>query len=148
MKNENKKKCDLILVDGGQNQIIAAKNVIDYLELDIPVFGLYKDDKHQTKGVMDKEGITYSFKNESIFFMLTRMQDEVHRFAISFHKQLRNKKMTKSILDDIPGLGRKRKDILIKAFDDINAIKNASLEELKQYIPESVAILLIEKLNK
>lgn len=148
IKNENKKKCDLILVDGGQNQIIAAKEVITSLELNIPVFGLYKNDKHQTKGIMDEFGTTYTFKNDAIFFMLTRMQDEVHRFAISFHKQLRNKKMTKSILDDIPGLGKRRKEILEKAFTDITAIKSASLEELKQYVPESVALSIIEKLNK
>ena len=147
IKNENKKKCDLILVDGGQNQIAAAKEVIDSLELDIPVFGLFKDAKHQTKGVMDKDGNVYSFENKAIFFMLTRMQDEVHRFAITFHKKLRNKKMTKSILDDIPGLGRKRREILEKAFGDIELIKKASLEELKQYLPENVALEVIKHIN-
>ena len=147
IKNENKKKCDLILVDGGQNQIVTAKEVIDSLELVIPVFGLFKDDKHQTKGVMDKDGNVYSFENKAIFFMLTRMQDEVHRFAITFHKKLRNKKMTKSILDDIPGLGRKRREILEKAFGDIELIKKASLEELKQYLPENVALEVIKHIN-
>jgi excinuclease ABC subunit C len=75
------------------------------------------------------------------------MQDEVHRFAISFHKELRNKKMTKSILDDVHGLGRKRREILEKAFGDIEGIKKASLEELKQYIPENVALELLKVLN-
>jgi excinuclease ABC subunit C len=147
-KLENKKMPDLILVDGGLNQIIAAKESLDAIDVNIPIFGLYKNEKHQTSGVMDINGNTYSFENKSIFFLLTRMQDEVHRFAITFHKDLRKKKMTESILENIPGLGKKRIEILNKAYSDINALKEATLEELQQFLPLNVAINVYEKLHK
>ena len=147
LKLEGKKYPDLILVDGGLIQIKAATEALSLIDVNIPVFGLYKNDKHQTEGVMDIDSNTYTFDNKAIFFLLTRMQDEVHRFAITFHKSLRNKKMTKSILDDVPGLGRKRKEVLIKAFVDINALKKATIEELKQFLPESIALNLYTKLH-
>lgn len=145
---ENKKMPDLILTDGGQIQVEAASAVIEELCLAINVFGLYKNDKHQTEGLIDKEGLTYKIDNKSLFFLLTRMQDEVHRFAISFHKEKRNKAMTASILDDIKGLGDKRKEVLKRTYKDINDLKEASLEELSQLLPLDVAITLFNKLHQ
>lgn len=146
-KNENKKMPDLILTDGGLIQVEAALSALKEIEVDIPVFGLYKNDKHQTEGLIDKNGITYPIKNKSLFFLLTRMQDEVHRFAISFHKELRLKNQTKSIFDDIKGLGKKRRELLEKAYPDINALKQASIEELSQLLPIDVAKELYKRLH-
>ena len=147
LKEENKKLPDLILVDGGLIQIEAAKESLDKLELDINLFGLYKNDKHQTEGLMDINGNTYPIKNKNLFFLLTRMQDEIHRFAISFHREKRNKKMTTSILDDIKGLGSHRIQMIKKAYKDIEELKNASIEELSQILPKDVASALYNKLH-
>ena len=146
-KNENKKMSDLILVDGGLIQIEAALAALNEINVNIPVFGLYKNDKHQTEGVIDKDGNTYRFNNKSIFFLLTRMQDEVHRFAISFHQTLRGKAMTTSIFDDIKGLGKKRQEMLLKAYPDISLLKEASINELEQLLPPDVALALFEKIH-
>ncbi len=145
---ENKKMPDLILTDGGQIQVEAAFKVINELNLDINVFGLYKNDKHQTEGLVDKDGNTYRIDNKSLFFLLTRMQDEVHRFAISFHKEKRNKAMKASILDDIKGLGNRRKEVLKRTYKDITELKEASLEELSQLLPIDVATSLFNKLHQ
>ena len=146
-KNENRKMPDLILVDGGLIQIEAALAALESIDVSIPVFGLYKNDKHQTEGVIDKSGNTYSFTNKAIFFLLTRMQDEVHRFAISFHQTLRGKAMTTSIFDGIKGLGKKRQEILLKAYPDISLLKEASINELEQLLPKDVALSVFEKLH-
>ncbi|MBR0294871.1 MAG: excinuclease ABC subunit C [Bacilli bacterium] len=146
-KNENKKLPDLILTDGGLIQVEAAIDALNSIEVDIPVFGLYKNDKHQTEGLIDKEGNTYPIINKSLFFLLTRMQDEVHRFAITFHKELRLKSQTASIFDGINGLGKKRRELLEKAYPDINLLKQASIEELSQLLPYEVAKELYEKLH-
>ena len=146
-KNENRKMPDLILVDGGLIQIEAALDALKSIDVEIPVFGLYKNDKHQTEGVIDKDGNTYSFNSKAIFFLLTRMQDEVHRFAISFHQVLRGKAMTASIFEGIKGLGKKRIEILNKAYPDISLLKEASINELTQLLPEDVALALYNKLH-
>lgn len=144
---EKKKIPNLILVDGGLTQIHAALKSLEEIGINIPVFGLFKDEKHKTNGVIDSEGNVYKIENKALFFMLTRMQDEVHRFAISFHKQVRRKAMTNSILDGVIGLGKRRKEIIINAFPDINSLKNASLDELEQYLPKAVALALFKKIN-
>ncbi len=149
LKDENESMPDLILVDGGLTQIHAAQDIINKLELSIPIFGLYKNDKHQTKGIIDGDGNTFDLSNEkALFFMLVRMQDEVHRFAIGFHHQKRSKNFTKGILDDIEGLGDKRKELIQHRYQSIDALKNASVEELSQLVPEKVAINIVEKLEK
>ena len=147
-KDENKKFPDLILVDGGLIQIEAAVDALKGAEVNIPVFGLVKNNKHQTSGLMNIEKEEYPIENKKLFFLLTRMQDEVHRFAISFHREKRGKAMTASILDDIPGLGDKRKEMIYKAYPDITLLRNASIEELSQILPRDVAIDLHNKLNK
>ena len=112
LKEENKEMTDLILVDGGLNQIIAAYTALKQADVSINLFGLVKNNKHQTAGLMDINGNVFDIENKNIFFMLTRMQDEVHRFAITFHQSLRNKKMKSSLLDDVKGLGDKRKELI------------------------------------
>lgn len=145
--DENKKLPDLLLVDGGLNQINAAAIALLEAGANIPLFGLCKNDKHQTSGLIDGSGNTYELKNKNLFFLLTRMQDEVHRFAISFHKEKRNKGMKVSILDNIPGLGEKRKEMVLRAYQDINSLKNASIEEFAQILPRDVAVALFNKLH-
>ena len=147
LKEENKEMPDLILVDGGLNQIKAAQRALLQAEVEINLFGLVKNDKHQTAGLMDQEGRVYEISNKNIFFLLTRMQDEVHRFAISFHQSLRNKSMKTSILDGIKGLGVKRKELIERAYPDINLLKEATIEELSQLLPKEVAIELYQKLH-
>ena len=145
--DEEKKLPDLLLVDGGLNQINAAALALLEAGANVPLFGLYKNDKHQTSGLIDGSGKTYELNNKNLFFMLTRMQDEVHRFAINFHKEKRNKGMKVSILDDIPGLGEKRKEMLLRAYQDLNSLKNASIEEFSQILPDEVARALYNKLH-
>lgn len=149
-KEENKKLPDLILVDGGLSQVHAAIDALNSIGVNILVFGLFKGigSGHQTTGIIDKEGNEYPITNKALFFLLTRMQDEVHRFAISFHRNTRNKAMTKSILDDIPGLGYKRKEIIERTYPDINKLKEASIEELSQIVPKAVAISIHELFHK
>ena len=147
LKEEDKEMPDLILVDGGLNQIHAASRALEKAEVSINLFGLVKNNKHQTAGLMDKDGNIFDIDNKNIFFLLTRMQDEVHRFAITFHQSLRNKSMKTSILDGIKGLGDKRKELINRAYPDINLLKEATVEELSQLLPKEVAIDLYNKLH-
>ena len=147
LKEEKQEMPDLILVDGGFNQINAADRALKKADVSINLFGLVKNDKHQTAGLMDQEGHIFDIENKNIFFMLTRMQDEVHRFAITFHQSLRNKKMKTSLLDDIKGLGLKRKELINRAYPDISLLKEATVEELSQLLPKDVAEELFDKLH-
>ncbi len=149
LKENGDEMPDLILTDGGLGQIHAGCEVIDELGLSIPVFGLFKNDKHQTKGLMDKDGNVISLEdNKPLFFLLVRMQDEVHRFAIGFHHQKRGKNFTKSILDDIEGLGDKRKQIVLDHYTDIDMLKKTTVEELSQYLPKDVAERIVKKISE
>ena len=148
LKEEELSYPDLILTDGGLTQVHATLEALNSIEVDLPVYGLYKNDKHQTEGIIDKDGNTYPLNPTSpLFFMLMRMQDEVHRFAISFHKAERSKKMRQSVFDGVKGLGEKRKETLRKNYPTIDSLKNASLSELEQLLPHDVAISLLEKLK-
>ncbi len=147
LKEENKEMPDLILVDGGLNQIIAADKSLKKANVNINLFGLVKNNKHQTAGLMDINGNIFDIENKNIFFMLTRMQDEVHRFAITFHQSLRNKSMRASILDGVKGLGAKRRELINKAYPDITLLKEATVEELSQLLPKDVAEDLFNKLH-
>ncbi len=135
---------DLILVDGGITQIGACKSVLDELHLNIKVCGLRKDDHHRTNELVDGDTLkVYDIpKGSDIFHYLTRIQDEVHRFTITYHKTLRDKGSIGSILDNIDGIGNIRKKELIKRFGSIKKMKEASIEELSGIIPETVAIEL------
>lgn len=147
LKEEGQEFPDLILVDGGLPQIHAALEGLEKAGVKINVFGLYKNDKHQTEGIIDEEGVIYPLDSKSpLFFLLMRMQDEVHRFAITFHRDLRKKHMKTSIFDGIKGLGEKRKEILHKHYPTLESLKSATVEELEQLFPRDVAIAIKEKI--
>lgn len=138
---EQKPMPDLLLVDGGIGQIHAADSVLKTLGLSISLAGLVKDDKHSTRALLLENGEEVALDKESpLFFLLTRMQDEVHRFAITYHRKLRSKGMTKSVLDSIEGIGPARKKSLNKAFPSMKKLKEASLEDLEKIIPKQVAL--------
>jgi len=132
---------DLIIVDGGINQINACLDTLKLLNLNIKVCGLKKNDKHRTNELID--GDNYSTieldRDSNVFHFLTSIQDEVHRFTINYHKTLRSKGSISSILDSVDGIGNIRRKELIKKFGNIKNIKNASIEELTKIIPEAVA---------
>ena len=138
--NDGLIKPDLILADGGIIQINAIKEVLDNLCLDIKVCGMKKNDKHRICALIDEDGSEISIeKNSNLFHYLEKISEEVHRFAISYHKDIRSKGSLSSILDNIPGVGEKRRKELIKEFKTINNIKNASIEELSKFVPIVVA---------
>ncbi len=140
---------DLIIVDGGLGQINAAKESLVDLNLSIPLVGLYKNDKHQTEGLMSDQGEIFPLKQDSpLFFLLMRMQDEVHRYAIRFHHEQRSKSLISSIFDKIPGLGNKRKQTLFARYPSLDDMKKASIEELRQILPYDVARHVYDKLHE
>ncbi|HEU5871100.1 TPA: excinuclease ABC subunit UvrC [Streptococcus pneumoniae] len=142
---------DLIVIDGGQGQVNIAKQVIqEELGLDIPIAGLQKNDKHQTHELLfgDPLEVVDLSRNSQEFFLLQRIQDEVHRFAITFHRQLRSKNSFSSQLDGIDGLGPKRKQNLMKHFKSLTKIKEASVDEIVEVgVPRAVAEAVQRKLN-
>lgn len=141
---------DLILVDGGENQIRAAKEILDALKLNIKVCGLKKDNHHKTSELVDGDTLEVIdlSKNTDVFHYLTRIQDEVHRFTITYHKTLRDKGTIASLLDNIDGIGKVRKKELIKKYGSIKKMSEASIEELSEIIPENVAINLHKYLKE
>lgn len=141
---------DLILVDGGENQIRAAKEILDALKLNIKVCGLKKDNHHKTSELIDGDTLEVIdlSKNTDVFHYLTRIQDEVHRFTITYHKTLRDKGTIASLLDNIDGIGKVRKKELIKKYGSIKKMSEASIEELSEIIPENVAINLHKYLKE
>lgn len=122
---------DLIMMDGGKGQVNIALSVLDKLGLQIPVCGMVKDDNHRTRGLFFQNVEVPLEKHSEGFKLVTRIQDEAHRFAIEFHRKLRSKGQVHSILDDINGIGPARRKALMKHFENIEAIRNASVEELK-----------------
>ncbi|MCO4521149.1 excinuclease ABC (subunit C) [Streptococcus infantarius subsp. infantarius] len=141
---------DLIIIDGGQGQVNVARDVIENkLGLDIPIAGLQKNDKHQTHELLfgDPLEVVELPRNSEEFFLLQRIQDEVHRFAITFHRQLRSKNSFSSKLDGIAGLGPKRKQLLMKHFKSLPNIQKANVEDIINCgIPRNVAVVVKEKL--
>ena len=123
---------DVIMMDGGKGQVNIALKVLSDLGLSIPVCGMVKDDKHRTRGLYYQNEIVPFAGNSQAFHMITRLQDEAHRFAISYHKALRGKEQVHSVLDDIRGVGKARRKALMMHFKDIGKIKEASPEELKE----------------
>ena len=132
-KNENESFArlpDLIMVDGGKTQIAAALNAMDNVGIYVPVCGMVKDDRHRTRGLLYNDEEKEIKPNSEGFKLITRIQDEVHRFAIEYHRKLRSERQVHSVLDDIEGIGPKRRKALMKTFGDIEAIKNAEVDEL------------------
>ena len=146
---EDLKKPDIIIVDGGKNQVEVAKRVLDELNLNILVIGLKKDDKHRTTSLITSDLAEIELDlHGHLFLFLARIQEEVHRFAISYHRQIKNKGSLASILEMIPGIGLKRRQELLKKFSSLKKIKEASIEELSKILPNEVAISLKEYLNE
>lgn len=123
---------DLIMMDGGKGQVNVALQVLEELNINIPVCGLVKDDKHQTRGIIYENEEIIINRNSNLMQLIRRIQDEVHRFAITYHRALRDKRTLHSILDDIPNVGQKRRMALLKHFGSVEKIKEATLEELLQ----------------
>lgn len=123
---------DLIMMDGGKGQVHIAEKVLKNLGLCIPVCGMVKDDRHRTRGLFYQEREMPVEQHSEGFYLMTRIQDEVHRFAIEYHRSLRSKEQVKSILDDIPGIGQKRRKALMRRFKTIERVREATIEELAQ----------------
>lgn len=121
---------DILMMDGGRGQVNVALKVLDELHLNIPVCGMVKDDNHRTRGLYYNNREISFPRNSEVFGMITRLQDEAHRFAITYHKQLRGKEQVHSILDDIKGVGPARRKALMQHFKEIGKMKDATVEEL------------------
>ena len=146
--HDNLQRPDLIIVDGGIAQLHAAKEILNSLYLDIPVVGLKKNDKHTTTALITENKEIDIDKTSDVFHLLTRIQDEVHRYTITYHKDIRSKGSLSSVLDNVPGIGDKRKKNLLKKYKTITKLKSLSVDELKQDLPEEVANNLLSYLNQ
>ena len=147
---DNLERPDLIIVDGGLGQIHIVREVVESLGMDIPVVGLKKDNKHNTNALLAFDPIEEIKidKKSNLFYLLERMQDEVHEFTIHYHRNLRSKGAVESILDTIPGIGSKRKKELLKKYKTLSKIKDAGVEELSKIIPSNTAKQLIHMLEE
>lgn len=140
---------DLLLIDGGMNHAGVALQVLKDFALQIPVFGMVKDDRHRTRALVTSDGREIRIdNNQAVFSLIGQIQEETHRFAITYHKKLRSKRLRYSQLDDIPGIGPKRKQDLIKYFSSITAVRAASLVELEHVLPASAAMAVYSYFHK
>ena len=131
---------DLLLIDGGENHARVAVKVLETLGLSIPVFGMVKDDRHRTRALVTPEGREIGIQaNQAVFSLIGQIQEETHRFALEFNRLQRTRRVQGSVLDQIPGVGEKRRAELLKHFKSIRNIKAASLEELEQAVPKHTA---------
>ena len=148
--NEDKPLPDIVFVDGAENQMKRVMDIRDALGLTtLTICGLVKNDKHQTDDLITEDmHHCHLDKQSPLFFLLTQLQDEVHRRAVSYHQKLRSKSQTHSILDDIDGLGDKRKKKLLNHFKSFKAIQNASLDQLEMVLPKSIAVTLRNRLDE
>ena len=146
---DNLEKPDLIIVDGGELQVNVAKEIIDSLGLQIKVIGLKKNDKHRTSSIINSDLSVIDVDPKSnLFLFLTRIQDEVHNFAISYHRTIKAHGMLSSLLDMVEGIGEVRKKELLKKYGSLKKIKEADKEELEKILSKNVADNLIEYLKK
>ena len=142
-------KPDLIVMDGGRTQIEVAKEVISSLNLNIPIIGLVKDDRHRTNQIMNENFELLDVPKESnLFLFLTRLQDEVHRYAITYHRNIKAKGSLSSILDMAPGIGEVRRKDLLRKFGSLKKLKEASIEELSEVVPKEIAESLFSYLKE
>ena len=146
---ENLEKPDLLVMDGGKTQISVAKEIIDSLGLNIPIIGLVKDQNHKTNQIMTENYEILDVPKESnLFLFLTRIQDEVHRYAISYHRNIKSKGALASLLDLVPGIGEVRRKDLLKHFGSLKKMKEATYEELTAVLPEDIASNLFSYLKE
>ena len=142
-------KPDLLLIDGGIAHATIAREALRSLELDIPVFGMVKDDRHRTRALVTPEGEEIRIDaKQAVFSLIGTIQEEVHRFAIDYHRQKRSKRLRYSELDQIPGIGPKRKEQLLKTFGSITSIRQASLAELERLLPKDSAASVYHHFHK
>ena len=133
-------KPDLLLIDGGQEHVKVAARVLETLNLSIPAFGMVKDDRHRTRALVHPDGREIGIQAiPAVFALVGQIQEETHRFAIEYHRQLQAGHMRASALDDIPGVGEKRRSQLLRQFKSIKAIRAASLEDLQKALPKHAA---------
>ena len=131
---------DLLLIDGGEQHVKVAAQVLERMGLDIPAFGMVKDDRHRTRALVHPDGREIGIQSvPAVFALIGQIQEETHRFAIEFNRQQRKGRIQGSVLDQIPGVGEKRKQQLLKQFKSIKAIKEASLEQLQEAVPKNTA---------
>ncbi len=141
-------KCDLIVIDGGENQVKVCKEIIDSLKLDIKIIGLKKDDKHRTSSLINSDLSEIPIdKHSNLFIFLSKIQEEVHRYAISYHRQIKSKGTLSSVLEMVDGIGPKRRKMLLRRFDSLKKMKEASLEELEEVLNHDVALNLYNYLK-
>ena len=148
---ENTPLPNLILADGGKGQMEAIRQIVeDELHLNIPIAGLVKDGKHRTTElIIGKKGESIGLKqNTALFRLMTQIQDEVHRFAITFHREKRSKRQIASELDSIKGIGEKTKNLLLKQFKSVKRIKEAPIEEIEKIIGSAKAEIIKNNLKK
>ena len=140
---EKSKLPDLIVVDGGELQVSAVKEIIDSLNLPINIIGLKKDDHHKTNSIIDKNLNTINIDSHSnLFLYLANIQEEVHRYAITYHRTIKNKGMLSSMLEMVPGIGESRRKALLKEFSSLKKIKEASIQDLEKILPKDIALEL------
>ena len=145
---EDLKRPDLIVMDGGITQVEVCKEILDSLGMRIPIIGLAKDDKHRTSYIINEKLERIDLPKDShLFLFLSKIQEEVHRYAITYHRNLKSKGLLSSSLDVIPGIGEKRKKELMKKFGSLKKMKEASIEELSEVLPENVANEVYESLQ-
>lgn len=142
-------KPDLLLIDGGLGHVGVAQACMTELSLNIPVFGMVKDDRHRTRALISSSGAEIRIDNQqAVFSFIGSVQEETHRFAITYHRKLRSKRLRASELDQIPGVGPKRKELLLKRFSSVKAIRNATQEELEQVLPKDAAMAVFHHFQK
>lgn len=147
LKKENGTLPNLIILDGGKTQIEVGNKVLKSLELNIPLCGLVKNDKHQTRGLINNNYQEILINDNELLLFLTKMQDSIHKFAISSHVRKRNKSMFNSIFNEIKGIGEKRKELLLSHYSSIDELYNADIIELSQILPKEVATNLYRRLH-
>ena len=136
---------DLLLIDGGVTHANTALEALRALGLTIPIFGMVKDDRHRTRALVTPDGREIRIDNQqAVFALIGNIQEETHRFAITYHRQLRSKRLRYSELDTIPGIGPKRKQELLKTFKSLTAISQASLTELERHLPKDAAMAVYQ----
>lgn len=146
---EKKQMPDMIIVDGGKSQITAAKEMLNNLNLNIPLYGLVKNNKHRTSDLMDSNyNIVEIDRKSNVFHLLTRMQDEVHNYTINYHRQIRSKGSLESILDNIDGIGSVRKKQLLRKYGSLKKLKEVNVSELENILPKDVAQNLYDILKE
>ena len=137
---------DMLLIDGGELQVKAVLDTLKELNIDLLVWGLKKDDRHKGRVVVN-QNLEEINLGETLFLYLSKIDEEAHRFAITYHRDLKKKGVYSSLIDDVKGLGPKRKKALLKRFKTIEGLSGASLDELRKIVPEEVALELLSLLK-